>query len=88
MSLRPVRGRSSTLASRRTMSAYSGSTSMRTRARPPLSSTLPMSPMRMPDTRTVWPWPGVTPWALGSSTHIGTGFSSSSGKRSRWLDRM
>ena len=44
MSLRPVRGRSSTLASRRTMSAYSGSTSMRTRARPSSSSTLPMSP--------------------------------------------
>ena len=73
MSFSPVRGRSSTVASRRTRPSCSRSRSSRTRARPSCSSTSPTSPTRMPATRTVCPWPGVTPWAFWSSTQTCAG---------------
>ena len=47
-----------------------------------------MAPIVTPATRTDWPWPGCTAWALDSTASIFFGDSSSSGKRSRWLDRM
>ena len=67
MSLRPVLGRSSARASVRTMPSYSGSMTISTSARPSRSSTLPMSPIRTPDTRTVWPCPAVTACAVENS---------------------
>ena len=36
-------------------------------ARPSSSSTPPMSPIRTPETRTVWPWPAMTAWAVENS---------------------
>jgi hypothetical protein len=47
-----------------------------------------MSPTRTPATRTVWPWPGVTAWAVVISAFSSNGFSSSSGIRSRWFWTM
>jgi hypothetical protein len=67
---------------------YSGLICIATTARPSSSSTLPMSPTCTPATRTVWPWPGVTACAFSSSTLMIWGFSVTSGKRKRWLDRM
>ena len=40
------------------------------------SSTSPISPICTPDTRTVWPWPGATAWAVGSSIFSLIGSSS------------
>ncbi len=60
MSLRPVLGRSNAVAFVCTTSENSGSSCISTMARPSRSSTLPMSPMRTPDTWIVCPWPAVT----------------------------
>ena len=70
------------------MRLYCGSMSMRTIARPFLSSTAPMSPMRTPDTRTVWPWPAITACAVWNSALSTNGFGWMSGNRSRSLPRM
>ena len=67
MSWRPVRGRSSTVASARISGAYSSSTSIVTTALPSSSSTSEMSPTLTPAMFTVWPWPGVTACAVESS---------------------
>ena len=42
-----------------------------------------MSPTRTPDTRTVWPWPGVTACAVANSALIRNG-APSHGNRRRW----
>ena len=47
-----------------------------------------MSPIRTPATRTVWPWPAITAWAVWNSAFRTYGFSSINGKRIRWLLRM
>ena len=67
MSCRPVRGRSSTVESERRSGAYCSSTSIVTTALPFTSSTSEMSPALTPAMFTVWPWPGVTAWAVDSS---------------------
>ncbi len=67
MSFSPVFGRSSAVALVWTRSLYSRSMSIWITARPSLSSTPPMSPMRTPETRTVWPWPATTAWAVENS---------------------
>ena len=67
MSFSPVLGRSSAVALVWTRSLYWGSTSILITARPFFSSTPPMSPMRTPDTRTVWPWPATTACAVENS---------------------
>ena len=54
-----------------------------TTALPSSYSTLEMSPTRTPATRTVWPWPGVTAWAVSISAFSWKGFSSRSGTRRR-----
>ena len=83
MSFSPVFGRSSALASVWTKPLYSGSRSIVTTARPSFRSTFVMSPTRTPDTRTVWPWPGVTACAVANSALIRNG-ASSHGNRRRW----
>ena len=88
MSLRPVLGRSSAFASVWTRRLYSGSICISTIARPPLSLTSPMSPMRTPETWIVWPWPAVTAWPVANSAYSVNGFFSISGKRSRSWSRM
>ena len=88
MSLSPVLERSSAVASRWTRSLNAGSISSVTTARPSSSLTGPMAPIVTPATRTDWPWPGCTAWALDSTASIFFGDSSMSGKRSRWLARM
>ena len=88
MSFSAVFGRSSAVASSRMRSLYFGSMSSVTIARPSFSSTLPTSPIFTPETRTVWPWPGVTACAVENSALSLIGLSSTSGKRSRWLARM
>ena len=50
--------------------------------------TLPMLPISTPATWAVWPWPGVTAWALASSTLISNGLGSKNGNRSRCSVRM
>ncbi len=87
MSLSPVLGRSSAVASVRIMLSYSGSMTISTTALPSSSSTAPMSPIRTPATRTVWPWPGVTACAVANSALIRSG-ASSHGKRIRCWSRM
>jgi hypothetical protein len=84
MSFRPVLGRSSARASVRTMPSYSGSITSSTTARPSRSSTSPMSPIRTPDTRTVWPWPAVTAWAVENSAFSRSGASSHGKRRRCW----
>ena len=64
MSLSPVLGRSRACASVWTRSLYCGSRSSVTTAWPSFRPTLVMSPTRTPETRTVWPWPGVTACAV------------------------
>ena len=88
MSFRPVFGRRSAVALVWTRCLYSGSMSIRTTARPSLSSTLPMSPIRTPETRTVWPWPAITAWAVWNSAFSTNGLSWMIGKRIRCLPRM
>jgi hypothetical protein len=88
MSLSAVFGRSSASASSCTTSLNSGSISSVTSARPCSSSTLPTSPTFTPETRTVWPWPGVTACAVENSALMRFGLSSITGKRRRWLARM
>jgi hypothetical protein len=88
MSFNPVFGRRSIVASSRRSPSYFLSISRFTTACPSSSSTGPIAPIRTPATRTNWPWPGVTACAVGSSTFIWIGFSSTIGKRSRWLARM
>ena len=58
MSWRPVRGRSSTVASVWISGAYCCSISIVTTAWPSSRSTLEMSPTLTPAMFTVWPWPG------------------------------
>ena len=84
MSFSPVLGRSSALASVWTRSLYCGSTSIVTIARPCERSTCVMSPMRTPETRTVWPWPGVTACAVENSAFSLYGALWMIGKRRRW----
>ena len=67
MSFSPVFGRRSAVASVWTIPLYWGSTSIVTIARPSERSTFEMSPTRTPETRTVWPWPGVTACAVENS---------------------
>ena len=67
MSWRPVRGRSSTVASSWISSAYSLLDRIVTTARPSSSSTSVMSPTLTPAMFTVWPWPGVTACAVSNS---------------------
>ena len=67
MSCRPVRGRSSTVASVWISGAYCCSISIVTTARPFSRSTLEMSPTLTPEMFTVCPWPGVTACAVESS---------------------
>ena len=88
MSFRPVLGRSSAFASVWTKPLYSASTSMVTTATPSSSSVSAMSPTRTPETRTVWPWPGVTACAVENSAFSWNGLSSMIGKRTRWWLRM
>ena len=87
MSLSPVLGRSSAVASVWTRSLYSGSRESVTTAWPSFSPTLVMSPTRTPETRTVWPWPGVTAWAVENAACSWNGLPSH-GKRIRWLCTM
>ena len=87
MSLSPVLGRSSAVASWRIIPSYSGSMTISTTALPSRSETSPMSPTRTPATRTVWPWPGVTACAVESSALSRSG-DSSHGKRMRCSSRM
>ena len=88
MSLRPVLGRSSAVAFVWTRSLYSWSMSILITARPSLSSTPPMSPMRTPATRTVWPWPATTACAVENSALSWNGLGSKNGKRIRCSLRM
>ena len=67
MSLRPVFGRSSMVASCLIMSAYFCLTVIVTIARPSSSSTFLISPTGTPAMSTVWPWPGVTDCAVANS---------------------
>ncbi len=67
MSLSPVLGRSSAVALVWMRFRYLGSSSICTIATPFLSETLPISPTCTPETRTDWPWPGVTAWAVENS---------------------
>ncbi len=67
MSFSPVLGRRSAVASVWIIDLYCGSTSMVTIAWPLRRSTLLMSPIRTPEMRTVWPWPGVTACAVAKA---------------------
>ena len=67
MSLRPVFGRSSMVASRLIMCLYLSRIGIVTTARPSLRSTFLISPTGTPAMSTVWPWPGVTDWAVANS---------------------
>jgi hypothetical protein len=87
MSFRPVLGRSSAVASVLTIPRYSASMSMRTIARPSLSSTSPMSPIRTPATRTVCPCPAITDCAVENSAFRTYG-DSCHGNRIRCFWRM
>ena len=66
MSLRPVFGRSRMVASL-WIGLYWSWIFIVTTARPSTSSTLPTSPTFTPAMFTVWPWPGTTACAVGSS---------------------
>ena len=88
MSLRPVFGRSSAVASSVMRFLYSLSMSASTTATPSSTSTVAMSPTLTPATRTVWPWPGITARASAISISMRFGFSSISGKLSRCCSRM
>jgi hypothetical protein len=85
MSFSPVLGRSSAVASVWISPLYSGSMSIVTMARPFFSETPPMSPIRTPATRTVWPWPATTAWAVAISAVSLKGADWMSGKRRRSL---
>jgi hypothetical protein len=87
MSLSPVFGRSSAAASVWMSGLYSGSMSIETIAWPSCSLTPPISPTLTPETRTVWPWPGVTACAVDSAALRCSG-ASSHGNRKRSLVRM
>ena len=52
------------------------------------SRTLEMSPTRTPETRTVWPWPGVTACPVWKTPSSWNGFFSRIGMRSRWFCRI
>jgi hypothetical protein len=67
MSFSPVLGRSSAVALVWMRFLYWGSIWSWTIATPFLSETLPISPTCTPDTRTDWPWPGVTACAVENS---------------------
>jgi len=64
------------------------STSIVARACPFSSFTPVMSPMRTPDTRTVWPWPGATALASTISALRVNGVLSMNGNRTRTWCRM
>ena len=83
MSFSDVFGRISAVASSVTSPSYSGSIFISTIGRPSSSSISPTSPIWTPETRTVWPWPGIIACAVGSSAFSEIGSSSISGKRSR-----
>ena len=88
MSLSPVLGRSSAEASVWTRFLYWWSRSIDTIAWPLSSLTSEMSPMRTPDTRTVWPCPGVTAWAVEKAALSLNGACWMNGKCRRSLARM
>ena len=67
MSLRPVFGRSSMVASRLIMSLYLARIPIVTTARPSTSSTRLISPTGTPAISAVWPWPGWTACAVLNS---------------------
>jgi len=83
-----VFGRRSPVQFSRTSPSCSGSMSKVRIARPCSSSTLEMSPIRTPETRTVWPWPGVTACPVENAPFRTNGLSSMSGKRRRCSLRM
>ena len=86
MSFSPVRGRSSAVASVWIRCLYFWSICICTTAIPFCSVTSPISPIWTPETRTVWPWPGVTACAVENSAFIVNGDDWMNGKRSRsWL---
>ena len=87
MSFSPVFGRSSAEASAWISLRYFLSISIVTTARPFWRCTPPMSPTRMPAMRTVWPWPGMTAWAVENSALTGNG-AAWNGKRKRSWERM
>ena len=67
MSLSPVFGRRSMNASFLIIGAYFCATVMVMMARPFSSSTFLTSPIGTPAMSTVWPWPGITDWAVWNS---------------------
>ena len=67
MSFKPVFGRNSIDASFFTMCAYFCFTVIVITARPFLRFTLFTSPTGTPAMSTVWPWPGITDWAVWNS---------------------
>ena len=88
MSFRPVLGRSSAVAFVWTTSLYSWSMSILMTALPSFRSTPPMSPMRTPATRTVWPCPATTACAVENSALSWYGLGSKNGIRRRCWSRM
>ncbi len=86
MSFSPVFGRSSALQFWWIRPLYCESMSICTIATPFLSVTPPTVPIWTPETRTDWPWPGVTACAVENSALIVNGEDWMSGKRSpSWL---
>ena len=86
MSLRPVLGRNSAVALVWIRCLYLSSICICTTAAPLRKVTPPISPICTPDTRTDWPWPGVTAWAVENSALIVNGLDWMNGKRKRsWL---
>ena len=88
MSFSPVLGRRSAVALVWTRSLYSGSMSILMMPRPSLRSTPAMSPTFTPATRTVWPWPATTAWAVENSAFRRLGDAWMNGKRIRSWPRM
>ena len=88
MSFSPVRGRSSAVASVWIRCLYLSSICIETTAIPFWSLTPPISPICTPETRTVWPWPGVTACAVENSALSVNGVDWMNGKRKRSLLRM
>ena len=88
MSFKPVRGRSSAVAFWWMRCLYFWSICSVTTATPFSSLTPPISPICTPETRTDWPWPGVTACAVENSAFIVKGLDWMNGNRSRSLVRM
>ncbi len=88
MSFSPVRGRSSAVASVWMRCLKVGWMPIVTRATPLTSCTALIIPTCTPETRTDWPCPGVTAWAVEKSAYIFTGLGERSGNCRRSWERM